>query len=67
MLKSNNCGLRDWGEGERNWHLWIRDLSKHELVGLIETIKAKYSLNDLEINELVINLKNPLDKRVSGV
>ena len=58
--------LRDWGNGEKNWHLWIRDFSKHELVSLIETIKTKYSLKDLEINELVINLKNPLYNRVSG-
>lgn len=58
--------LRDWGYGDKNWHLWIRDFSKQELVSLIEMIKSKYSLKDSEINELVINLKNPLDKRVSG-
>lgn len=50
--------MRDYGFGEKDWHLIIRDMAKLELVHLIELIKSKYSLKDSEIKELVINLKN---------
>lgn len=58
--------IKDWGFGEKNWHLEIRNLQKCYLVNLVEDIKVKYQLSDSDMNELVINLKNPLDKRVSG-
>lgn len=57
--------INDLGFNEGKWHIEIRDLTKHELVNLLEIIRIKCGLSDSDMNELVINLKNPLDKRVS--
>lgn len=45
----------------KSWHLKIRDMSKPDLVSLVESMKVKLKITDYEMNELVINLKDWLD------
>ena len=57
--------VKDWGFGEGKWHIEIRDLTKHELVNLLEIIRVKCGLSDNDMNELVTILKKPLDNWIS--
>jgi hypothetical protein len=43
---------------QENWHLRIRDYSKHDLVSVIETIFTNHSLNVSDIEEILRNVEN---------